>query len=1159
MLNVERSRIGGGYVELDSEQYYKISNYDQMPPFFMSIVSPSDHWMFISSNGGITAGRKNPDNALFPYYTDDRIHDSKDQTGSKTILFLVQGEKKYLWEPFSSCYEDMYRVQRNIYKNVFGNKLMYEEINQDLHLTFRYAWFNSEKFGFIKRSQLLNQTSGVVEVNILDGIQNVLPAGIGRRFQLEYSTLVDGYKKNELQAESGLGIIMLSSIPVDRAEPSEALKATTVWSVGLENARRLISSRQLDAFKKGFPVKQETDIRASRGAYFLNAEFSLTKDETKEWFIVADVNQDASDVAALSALIQHGSEIPRQLIDDVAQGTNNLTKIVASADGIQTTQDSLICSRHYSNTLFNVMRGGFFANHYWVDREDFISFIRTANKLLSKHFDSFLRTLPEKISHSDLLAKVQTRHSAGLEKLCYEYLPLSFSRRHGDPSRPWNIFSIDIKDDHGNQVLNYQGNWRDIFQNWEALALSFPGYAEGMIAKFVNASTIDGYNPYRITRDGFDWEVLDPHDAWSYIGYWGDHQIIYLVKLLEISARYHPGKIEEFLVKDIFTYANVPYRIKPYADLLKDPCKTIDFDVALEREIEKRVERLGTGGKMLVNPQEEIIHVNLTEKLLVSILAKLSNYIPEAGIWMNTQRPDWNDANNALVGSGVSMVTLYYLRRHLKLLARLTQSAGIAEVQLSEEVAELFASITEIFKEHLILLNGSISDCDRKKILDQLGQAGNDYRAKVYSKGLSERKKKITAAELKEFFDLSLKHIDHTIKANKRRDDLYHAYNLMNVEHHDGISIRHLPEMLEGQVAVLSSGYLSAADSVKVLDALRASALYRKDQSSYLLYPDRQLPRFVEKNNIPKEEIEKSDLLKKLLADGNTQIVLSDLNGKMHFHSDFRNAGILNNALETLRSTEYQSLIQKEKRFVLGLYERMFDHQSFTGRSGTFYKYEGLGCIYWHMVSKLLLAVAEVVSHAEVNNENAVTIKHLADHYHEIREGIGAHKSPSVYGAFPTDPYSHTPGHAGVQQPGMSGQVKEDIVSRFIELGVLIEKGRLTFRPVLLRKDEFLKIPKSFRYYSIEAVEEHIELEKGTLAFTFCQVPIVYHMARDQKISITMRDGGEQEIHRLSLDEPMSASIFNRRGEVERIDVFVPWGRQNNSAAAHATIHRKKG
>ena len=44
----------------------------------------------------------------------------------------------------------------------------------------------------------------------------------------------------------------------------------------------------------------------------------------------------------------------------------------------------------------------------------------------------------------------------------------------------------------------------------------------------------------------------------------------------------------------------------------------------------------------------------------------MSNFIPEGGIWMNTQRPEWNDANNALVGNGVSMVTLYYLEKILK-------------------------------------------------------------------------------------------------------------------------------------------------------------------------------------------------------------------------------------------------------------------------------------------------------------------------------------------------------------------------------------------------------------------------------------------------------------------------------------------------------------
>ena len=80
--------------------------------------------------------------------------------------------------------------------------------------------------------------------------------------------------------------------------------------------------------------------------------------------------------------------------------------------------------------------------------------------------------------------------------------------------------------------MNYEGNWRDIFQNWEALAVSFPGFVSGMVCKFVNASTADGYNPYRITRDGFDWEVHDPHDPWSHIGYWGDHQGVYLLKFL---------------------------------------------------------------------------------------------------------------------------------------------------------------------------------------------------------------------------------------------------------------------------------------------------------------------------------------------------------------------------------------------------------------------------------------------------------------------------------------------------------------------------------------------------------------------------------------------------------------------------------------------------
>ena len=119
------------------------------------------------------------------------------------------------------------------------------------------------------------------------------------------------------------------------------------------------------------------------------------------------------------------------------------------------------------------------------------------------------------------------------------------------------------------------------------------------------------------------------------------------------------------------------------------------------------------------------------------------------------------------------------------------------------------------------------------------------------------------------FLDVATAFLEHSIEANKREDNLYHAYNLMTVNGSDKVSISHLPEMLEGQVAVLSSGYLSAKESLEVLDALKASALFRPDQYSYILYPNKELPRFVNKNNISKEKVAASPLLTKLVKDNN--------------------------------------------------------------------------------------------------------------------------------------------------------------------------------------------------------------------------------------------------------------------------------------------------
>ena len=1127
--------VSGTEVKIGAETFYKIANYDAMRPFFMSIVSHSNHWMFLSSTGGLTAGRKNSNFALFPYYTDDKITESSETTGSKTLCLITQSGKTSLWEPFSSKYEGVYKLSRNLYKNSFGNKVKFEEVNHDLGLTFTYEWNSSDKFGFVRKSALINHGSVGVTVQFIDGIQNLLPYGVEDALQGASSNLVDAYKKCELEKSVGLGLFSLSAIIVDKAEPSEALRSNVAWSLGRPNAIRLLSSKQLNAFRNGEMPKQEVDIKAERGAYMLCDTVELPAGAAEHWSILADVNKGPVEVANLMAALENPEALHAEVAADVEEGSAHLVELVAASDGLQLTNDRLLNIRHFANTMFNIMRGGIFDDNYTIEKADFTNYIHKANIEVYKRVESTLVGLKETFTLQTLKALATEATDADFKRLSYEYLPLKFSRRHGDPSRPWNKFSINTRNEvDGSKILDYQGNWRDIFQNWEALAHSYPEFMEGMIHKFLNATTFDGYNPYRVIKDGFDWETIEPDNPWSYIGYWGDHQIIYLLKFLEFIEDYYPGTLKEYFTQDHFVYANVPYRIKEYSDLLKDPKNTIDFDHEAEEAIQAKRKSLGIDGALLINAGQAIHKVNFIEKILATVLAKVSNFIPEGGIWMNTQRPEWNDANNALVGNGVSMVTLYYLRRFLSFMDQLLAEAS-GEVKISSELATFFTRVKTTLEAHQNLLNGSISDADRKLVLDGLGEPASDYRKRIYEAGFSGSYTAVSIADVRSFARMAAAYMEHSIDANKRTDGLYHAYNLMTVTE-TGVKISYLPEMLEGQVAVLSSKYLSAHEGTEVLDALKASALFRKDQYSYILYPNKELPRFVDKNCIPAARAEASELVNVLVADGNKTVVLRDRNGLYHFNGMFNNVNSLHAALDALPAN-YAALVAKDRTLLATVFEEVFDHKSFTGRSGTFFGYEGLGSIYWHMVSKLLLAAFENTN-AALDGDDPTLVGRMFDHYFEILAGIGAHKSPELYGAFPTDPYSHTPGGKGAQQPGMTGQVKEDLISRFGELGVHVSDGQLSFVPKILRKEEFLTASKTFNYITLDNQKASIALEEGTLAFTYCQVPVVYRLGESASITV-VTEASTSTIPGTTLGIEWTRELFQRTGKVVRLEVSV--------------------
>ncbi len=1126
-------------LNLANETWFKISNHDTLRPFFMNIVSDSNHWMFISSNGGLTAGRKNNKYALFPYYTDDKITDLADVTGSKTIIRTKSASETLVWEPFSHRNPNNFSISRNIFKNFYGNKIMFEEVNHDLGLTFKYQWNSSNLYGFVRTSTLENNSSKPCTVEVLDGIQNILPYGIEPDLQTRSSNLADAYKRTELVTESGLGIFALSAIIVDKAEPSEALKANVVWSLGIERPKILLSSLQLDEFRKNQSIHQESDIKGEKGAYFVSFDVNLEGSKSKQWKIIANVNQNHAQIVELNQKILLDPGLDGYLQDDIASGSTKLQQLLAGADGLKYTSDILKDSRHFSNVLFNIMRGGTFDDNYQIEKQDFVVYLQKAGVDVIKRNQKCIDGLNDIFNKNELYDLLLSCDDPDFYRLSKEYLPLKFSRRHGDPSRPWNQFSINTHNEiDGSKILDYQGNWRDIFQNWEALVHSYPGFIEGMVFKFLNASTFDGYNPYRVTKGGFDWETIEPDNPWSYIGYWGDHQVIYLLKFLEFYQKYDPTSLKSLFDHNYFVYANVPYRIKSYEQILLDPKNTIDFDEKSDHEIRKKVSKKGADGALLGNKKVEIHHVNFLEKILATVLAKVSNFIPEGGIWMNTQRPEWNDANNALVGNGVSMVTLYYLRRFMKFFEEMLGTTQLNEFEISAELYDYFDQISQILDTYHPILSGSIDDINRKKITDALGRASSAYRVRVYENGFSGDKKSVSIEKFNHFVTSTLDFLEHSIEANRRFDDLYHAYNLMSADG-DGISISRLSEMLEGQVAVLSSGYLSTKDAVLLLDALRKSKLYREDQSSYMLYPNKELPGFLQKNTISKESVAKSRLLTQLIDDRNTQIVTRDVVGDCHFNGNFRNASDVREALENLRTTEYGPLVDAEFELVLQIFEEVFNHKSFTGRSGTFYAYEGLGSIYWHMVSKLHVAAQEVYYRAIKDQPQDDLVSRLKHHYYEIGEGIGIHKTPARYGAFPTDPYSHTPFHRGAQQPGMTGQVKEDILVQIGEFGLHLDAGTLHFSPSLLRKEEFTEVPRTIDFIDVKNHTVSIELAEKSLAFSFCQVPVIYRISSEDAVEITFKDGSTKMIHALKLDESSSQMLFERSGEIIQIQVSL--------------------
>jgi hypothetical protein len=387
---------------------------------------------------------------------------------------------------------------------------------------------------------------------------------------------------------------------------------------------------------------------------------------------------------------------------------------------------------------------------------------------------------------------------------------------------------------------------------------------------------------------------------------------------------------------------------------------------------------------------------------------------------------------------------------------------------------------------------------------------------------VGSEKVELPLADVRDLCETSLAHLDSSIAAGRRADGLHHSYNRVSFPTDTTACVDHLGPMLEGQVAALSSGVLGAEETLAVVDALYTSGMYRRDLDTFLLYPPTALPSFLERNVVPAGAAEVVEHLA-----GLADVVVTGADGRMHFRPEIVNAAALERLLDRVG-------IDGEARTTwLETYEEVFDHRSFTGRSGSMYGYEGIGSIYWHMVAKLLLAVQEAYWDAVERGDDSTVIAALASAYRKIRAGFGHRATPANFGAIPTDCYSHTPAHAGAQQPGMTGQVKEEILARFGELGLHVTEGRLVLAPGLLPPDEVLRPDE----------------RDGSAELTVCAVPVRIETGPRDSVTVERADGTSETLDGLELDETRSRELFARAGTIARVrwtlgaDTVAAWRR----------------
>ena len=129
----------------------------------------------------------------------------------------------------------------------------------------------------------------------------------------------------------------------------------------------------------------------------------------------------------------------------------------------------------------------------------------------------------------------------------------------------------------------------------------------------------------------------------------------------------------------------------------------------------------------------------------------------------------------SLAGFGLSMVTVYYLKRFTSFLINLLNESNYSSFSISEEVCIWYKSTNKVLTNEIELSSSALMQFSK-----ELGEASSNYRTKIYKSGF-KRKSSLQRNSLLKFlknFDILL---NESIQFNLSENNLYHGYNILSI------------------------------------------------------------------------------------------------------------------------------------------------------------------------------------------------------------------------------------------------------------------------------------------------------------------------------------------------------------------------------------------